>query len=622
MPQRFTSPETLVDAIIERVGKRIVFGLPLGLGKACHIVNALFARAAADPTISLTILTALTLDKPRANSELSARFLEQLGPQFFGGYPQLSYVDALTEMSLPSNIRVRNFFLQPGRWIRNPQVQQDYVSLNYTQVADYLVRAGVNVIAQLVAAPEASKQNQPAEHYSLSCNPDLTPDLMDRRKAGQLDCLFVGQVNSHLPYMGAAAERPASDFDMLLDAPACDFPLFMPPHEPVSMADHAIGLHVARLIPDGGTLQIGIGAIGDAIAHALILRQQHNQIFRELLAALVAAPEPGLDQQGIFQEGLYGLSEMLVEGFLDLITAGVLQRRVDNILLHAGFFIGSPLFYRKLDQLSPDTRSAIAMMPVSFINQIRGKEDIKAQQRVNARFVNSALMCTLIGGVVSDTLENGQVISGVGGQYNFIAQAFALEGARSVITLRATRTHRGKTDSNLRWSYGQLTVPRHLRDIVVTEYGIADLRDKSDAEVIAAMLNICDSRFQESLLRKAKEAGKIAANYRIPVQYRSNLPAKLRAALAPFDAAGHIGAFPLGSDYSQVEQKLVVALELLKEQAGSGHGLFTVWRGGLGRHKEQGTRECLQRMGLDDPKTLRSRFYRTLLAGALKAAEG
>jgi acyl-CoA hydrolase len=62
--------------------------------------------------------------------------------------------------------------------------------------------------------------------------------------------------------------------------------------------------------------------------------------------------------------------------------------------------------------------------------------------------------------------------------------------------------------SNIVWNYGHMTIPRILRDIVVTEYGIANLRSKSDKDIIAALLNVADSRFQAELLAKAKAAGK------------------------------------------------------------------------------------------------------------------
>ena len=123
------------------------------------------------------------------------------------------------------------------------------------------------------------------------------------------------------------------------------------------------------------------------------------------------------------------------------------------------------------------------------------------------------MMATALGDVVSDGLEDGRIVSGVGGQYNFIAQSFALEGARSAIMLRATRSAKGRDESNIKWRYGHITIPRHLRDIIITEYGIADIRGKSDSEVIAAMLAITDSRFQDELLRQAKDAGKIARTF-------------------------------------------------------------------------------------------------------------
>ncbi len=72
------------------------------------------------------------------------------------------------------------------------------------------------------------------------------------------------------------------------------------------------------------------------------------------------------------------------------------------------------------------------------------------------------MMATLLGAAISDGLEDGQVVSGVGGQYNFVAQAFALEGARSILTLDATRLSGNKVQSNIRWSYGHETIPRAL----------------------------------------------------------------------------------------------------------------------------------------------------------------
>ena len=81
--------------------------------------------------------------------------------------------------------------------------------------------------------------------------------------------------------------------------------------------------------------------------------------------------------------------------------------------------------------------------------------------------------------------------------------------------LRATRETKGRSQSNIRWRYGHVTIPRHLRDIIVTEYGIADIRGKSDRDVAVAMLGIADLRFQDELLGQAKEIGKIERSFEL-----------------------------------------------------------------------------------------------------------
>src|SRR6266566_7597774 len=123
--------------------------------------------------------------------------------------------------------------------------------------------------------------------------------------------------------------------------------------------------------------------------------------------------------------------------------------------------------------MTPAQLARIQMMAVSFTNELYGDEASKRRARVDARFVNNAMMATLLGAVISDGLEDGQVVSGVGGQYNFVAQAFALQGARSILTVETTPQAGARTQSNIRWSYGHETIPRHLRDVIITEYGVA-----------------------------------------------------------------------------------------------------------------------------------------------------
>jgi acyl-CoA hydrolase len=608
MAQIFTDPKSLSDAILAKLGSRVVLALPLGLGKANHIANAIFDRAAADATIDLKIFTALTLEKPRYSNELEKRFLAPVIDRLFGGYPELAYAQALRAGKLPSNIEVNEFFFLAGRWLNNPHAQQNYISANYTHALRYILDMKVNVVAQLVA--------KRGDRYSLSSNTDIMVDLLKARREGRTDFLFVGQVSSEMPFMPGDGEISAGEFHAILDAPDYDFPLFAPPKEPIELHEYAAGFHVARLVPDGGTLQIGIGQEGDAAAHALILRQRENAAFRETIRAL--APDdvnPGFQELTPFSEGLYASTEMLVDSFLALMDAGVLKREVDGVLVHGGFFLGPKSFYRRLREMPPEQLAKIQMTAVSFTNQLYGDEEKKRAARVGARFVNSTMMATLMGAVISDGLEDGRVVSGVGGQYNFVEQAFALPDARSVIVLNATRSSGGKTTSNIRWSYGHETIPRHLRDIVVSEYGVADLRGKSDRDVIAAMLSIADSRFQPELMQAAKDAGKLPRGHEIPAAHRDNTPEKIARLLKPLADRGLLPAFPFGSDFTPTEQRLLPALSLLKDSSRS--QLAKLALSGLFAADVPGGRKALQRMGFDNPMTVTDRIYRLLLRAAL-----
>ena len=609
-PISFGDAGRLAGAIVDRVGKTIVLALPLGIGKANHIANALYAKAVADRSLRLTIFTGLTLELPRAKSELDRRFLEPFAQRVFAGYPALDYATAIHAGTVPPNVTINEFFLQAGQWLGSPYAQQHYICANYTHALRCVLDRGVNVVAQLVA----HRPNGTPHPFSLSSNPDLTLDLLALRREGRVDFLFAGETNTELPFMGGDAAVAAGEFDMLLDNPALDFPLFAPPREPIALADYAAGLHAATIVPDGGTLQIGIGSLGDAVAQSLILRHRQNGDFRTLVEQLrgEAAPGPGLHLSP-FDAGLYGCTEMFVEGLLDLFRAGVLKREVDGAVLHAGFFAGSRAFYRALREMPRDVAEKFRMTSISYVNELYHDEAAKRRARVNARFINDAMMATVLGDVVSDGLDDGRIVSGVGGQYNFIAQGFALEGARSMILLRASRAVKGSSQSNIRWSYGHTTIPRHLRDLIVTEYGIADIRGKSDRDVIAAMLAITDSRFQDELLRQAKDAGKIERSFGLAGIARDNTPDAVERALRPAWDAGLLAAFPFGSDFTEVEQRLLPALQTLK--SASPRQLLALLLRGLPQRNSDAA--GLDRMGLSRPRTPSEWFYAALVRGAL-----
>ncbi len=190
------------------------------------------------------------------------------------------------------------------------------------------------------------------------------------------------------------------------------------------------------------------------------------------------------------------------------------RRLREGRYLRGAFYLGSKDFYAWLRGLRGDAFDGLSMTRVSDINQLYGgRENLDALQRRDARFFNTCMMATALGAAVSDALDTGQVVSGVGGQYNFVAMAHALDGGRSILLLRSSRASHGESHSNILWNYGHTTIPRHLRDIFVTEYGIADLRGKSDEDCVLAMLAITDTRFQDELTARAKTDWQAASRF-------------------------------------------------------------------------------------------------------------
>ncbi|MCK6553695.1 acetyl-CoA hydrolase [Candidatus Binatia bacterium] len=706
LPRELATVEECVEWAIATVGNRIVLGAPLGLGKPNQLMNAFYRRACADPSLHLTIFTALSLEKPTPESDIEARLLEPYLSRHFGDYCDLEYLQAVRSDSLPPNVRVHEFYFRAGSMTRVAAAQRHYVSTNYTFVARDLLERGVNVLVQLVAEQDVDGRRM----LSLSGNTDVTLDLVpmleELRRQGRT-FVTIAQVHRDLPFMYNRAMVEPRYFDFIVRNPAYNTTLFATPNLSVGTTDYAIGFHASTLVKDGGTLQIGIGALGDALVYGCLLRHRHNAAYREVAAGLGADPAL-VDRVGglaPFEKGLYGCSEMFVNGFVQLLRAGILTRAVfdeprlqrllnegriattvDNrtlatlaaervispqltradvdflrywgilrpevgfddghlivngtriradlddpeayetvcewalgdalahgVVMHGGFFLGPADFYQALRDMPRAEAERIAMDSVRRINRI-DQPDLQALQRTAARFVNTAMMVTLSGAVVSDGLEDGQVISGVGGQYNFVAQAHELPDARSIICLRAVRGTGRHAASNIVPSYGHCTVPRHLRDIVVTEYGVADLRARSDEEIVQALLNIADSRFQDDLLDAARNAGKIDPDYRVPERYRNNLPERVQGEIQRWRKAGHFPPFPFGTDFTADEIVLGATLKNVKAMMDEPRTLIRqLIRSFTHEVHEEEAGRYLQRIALEHPQTAKEVILQHLL---------
>lgn len=698
MARHFSRIDDCLDDLIARTGPQITLGIPLGIGKPNPWVNALYNRVKDSQFLSLKIFTALSLEKPKAHSDMEARFLGPFVERVFGNYPDLDYVHDRRNGMLPKNVQVTEFFYKSGEYLHNDYAQQHYMSSNYTHVARDMMVQGINVAAQVVAVRERGGRTE----YSLSSNPDVSLDLIRMMKAAGRPLYVVLVVNREMPFLENDALVDESLVDAIVDDPAGTHTVFSAPNMKVDLTDYAIGMYVSSLVKDGGTLQIGIGSLGDAIAQALIVRDRHNADYR---AALEAMDAP-LDQSAPFAQGLYGCSEMFVNGFMALIDAGILRREVfghvglqrllnagkltttvdertlpvlreaglihsplsvadveflreygifhegvmrhgdhlacgdarlgldiddaaslaainraclgkhlqKGIYMHGGFFLGPRDFYEKLRTMPDEKRLGIGMTRISFINQLYGQEDLAAAQRKDASFVNTCMMMTMLGAAVSDGLDSGRLVSGVGGQYNFVAQAHALHDSRSIMMLRATRTSKGEVMSNIVWNYGHTTIPRHLRDVVVTEYGIADLRGRADNEVIKRLLAITDSRFQHGLLGEAKAAGKVEHDYEIPEAQQHNTPETVAARLAAIRGAGRLPDFPFGNDFTTEELAIIKVLQRMQAVADSPVQLVKSLVASLREDKEVPT-ALLERLHLDHPENWKQKLLRQLFIG-------
>ncbi|GAA5317586.1 MAG: hypothetical protein AseanaTS_27910 [Candidatus Pelagadaptatus aseana] len=710
------SLETVVDQIIERCGPHVKLFIPLGLGKPAQLTNALYQRVKASPNLQLTLLTALTLERPSPGKGLQKAYLEPIFERIFGGFVGYDYMADIRKGAIPDNVTVHEFFVKSGGLINVPSVQQNYISSNYTHAARDALHMGVNCIAQVVAV-----QGDQRDKISFGCNPEITLNAMAQaEKLGLKRPVLVGQIHHQLPYMGNDAEVSADTFDLLLDNPDYSTRLFGAPNMPVTMNDFLIGLYASRLMKDGGTLQIGIGALGDAVAYGLKFRHEHNDQYHQLMQELQVQQRFGevtshWGEDDTFEQGIYGSSEMFVDGFLYLMKAGVLKKHVypdlrlqqwanqhpeaspkggaialtpeafrqwlsdgvipstltaeevsrlhtlgilnqncqwqdsgivvdgqtferadltdpalldaicqrglgeqlNSTFMHGGFFLGPNQFYQELRELSETEQRGINMTDIRYMNHLYDNEELKRAQRQHARFINTCFTVSLMGAATSDALENGQVVSGVGGQYNFVSQAHELDGGRSILMIKATREKNGVVSSNIVPHYGHVTIPKHLRDIYISEYGIADVRGKCDADIVKAMLNIADSRFQPELLAEAKRSGKLPDDYQIPEIHRHNTPEHLAQIWQRSNGASAFPAFPFGSEFTPLEQQLGKALKHLAAAKSSKLALFKlIWQG---RDQAEAATPYMERMGLMSPAGLAQKMEAMALKGALRA---
>ena len=288
------------------------------------------------------------------------------------------------------------------------------------------------------------------------------------RAAVQSARVVIAEVNRRMPRVHGDGFVHIDEFDAFVEV---DAPLPESARHTPSVAEEAIGRNVAALVEDGATLQMGIGAIPDAVLAAL---RDHKHL------------------------GIH--TEMFSDGARELIQAGV----VDNSrkAIHpgktvSGFLMGSRALYDFVDD-----NPAVTLLDIAYVND---PAVIARNPRVTA--INSAVEVDLTGQVCADSI-GGHVISGVGGQMDFMRGAALSAGGKPILALPSqTRTGASRIVAALKPGAGVVTTRAHVH-WVVTEHGAVDLAGKTLHERARALIGLAAPEHRDALQASASLASR------------------------------------------------------------------------------------------------------------------
>lgn len=364
------------------------------------------------------------------------------------------------------------FFGPLDRGLRDSGADIEFTPADFRRFGPLLKRQAPRVMATVAAAPDADGW------CSLSLHAGGTIDEL-RSAGADPDRLLIVEASEKFPRTYGLGDHRhglhVDEIDILIRSDA--EPLALPGGDtPPSDIDRAIAEHAVAYMPSGVTLQTGIGSIP-------------NQI-----ATLLAEGDGG-------EYGLH--SEMFTDGCMKLHRAGKIANahkgQYDGVSVTT-FAFGSAELYSWLDQ-----NRDIAFLPVEIVNS---PEVIADNHRMVT--INGALAIDIQGQVVADTINGGQ-FSGIGGAEDFVAGAGLELSDRSLICLPSTYEKDGRLQSRIVPWFGAgavITTPRHHVDVIVTEYGTAELEGLTVRQRGEALAAIAHPDFRDDLLRAAERAAK------------------------------------------------------------------------------------------------------------------
>ncbi len=364
-------------------------------------------------------------------------------------------LDYYDDLDTQENVRQMSYFLggftragAQGGWI-------DYVPANYSELG-WMLRDGQVPCHTVLTMASAMDEHG---YFSISLAADYTMAAMDQART------VILEVNPNAPYTFGDCHVHISQVTAVVES---DDPVIEVGLPEIGEVEKAIGGYVADMIPDGATLQIGFGSIPDAVV--MQLREK-----RDL--------------------GVH--TEMIGDGILSLVEAGVITNRRKNFMpgrMSATFALGSRKLYEWMHQ-----NRTMEIHPVEWNN-----EPWIASRNDDLHTINGTIEVDFLGQCCSESI-GAKPFSGTGGQTDFVRAGNRSKGGKSFIVLPSTA--KGGTVSRITPTLApgaHVTTSKNDVNYVVTEYGVAQLRGKSNRERARALIRIAHPDFRDQLTEEAQ----------------------------------------------------------------------------------------------------------------------